>query len=141
MDTSILHSRGFCSSSLLSLTMSRFHVNRVRTTVWKWLCRCPDAIGPVGDVSSDEEFFTPPTSPVPCADDQDGGVISATSNMTPPGNAQGCLSPAQRRRLQRKHAEVVRQLTTPSPLVTPRPNEPLKAYQRPVMVYRPNWAA
>lgn len=121
--------------------MPRFHMNRVRAAVWRWLRRCPDAIGPIGDVSDDEEFFTPPTSPLPAANDQEGGIISASAIMLrEAGDAKHVLSPAQTRRLVRKHAEVVRQLTTPPPVVTPSPQAPLKAYQRPIMVYMPRWA-
>jgi hypothetical protein len=130
---------GFCSSYFLFLTMPRFDVNRVRAAVWKWLCRCPDAIGPLGDISSDDEFFTPPTSPVPTNINHDEGCNSATTIIAP-GDAQRLLSPAQSQRLRRRHAEIVRQLTTPPPVVAPRPQSPLKAYQRPTMVYRPNWA-
>ena len=135
-----IQSPGFCSSYLLSLTMQRFDVKRVRAAVWKWLCRCPDAIGPFGDMSSDDEFFTPPTSPLPCAEDVDAARFSASSTLTPSGDAHRLLSPAQTRRLQRRHAAVVSQLTTPPPVVAPRPQPPLKAYQRPIMVYRPSWA-
>ena len=122
------------------LTMQRFDVKRVRAAIWKWLCRCPDAIGPFGDMSSDDEFFTPPTSPLPCAEDVDAARFSASSTLTPSGDAHRLLSPAQTRRLQRRHAAVVSQLTTPPPVVAPRPQPPLKAYQRPIMVYRPSWA-
>ena len=128
------HSAAFCSCCHPPLTMPPFDVKRVRSAVWKWLCRCPDVIGPTGDVSGEEEFFTPPTSPVL------GGNFVEPSIIAPAGDAQRLLSPAQTRRLRRRHAEVVRQLTTPPPAVTPRPHSPLKAYQRPVMVYRPNWA-
>lgn len=120
--------------------MPRYDVNRVRVAVWKWLRRCPEAIGPTGDSSGEEEFFTPPTSPLPCAEDEDAGTISASSNVVVAGDAGGLLSPAQARRLRRRHAEVVRQLTAPCPIVTPREYAPLKAYQRPIMVYRPSWA-
>ena len=127
---------------LLSLTMSRGQVDRVRAAVWKWLCRCPDAIGPVGDTSSDEEFFTPPTSPLLDSVDQHAGISARAASciIAPCGDAQRVLSPAQTRRLQRRHVGVVRQLTTPPPVVQPRPNSPLKAYQRPLTVYRPSWA-
>jgi hypothetical protein len=147
---SAIYPHRFCSSSLLSLTMARFEVKRVRAAVWKWLCRCPDAIGPVGDTSSDDEFFTPPTSPVPTDEQRYEGSNSehgernersiSASSIIAAGDAQRLLSPAQTRRLRRRHAEVVRQLTTPPPLVAPRPQSPLKAYQRPTMVYRPRWA-
>ena len=116
--------------------MAPFDVKRVRVAVWRWLCRCPDAIGPLGDSSGDEKFFTPPTTPLPCA--EVGGMSSAPSTTAPLVDAQLLLSPAQARRLRRRHVEVVRQLTTPPPVVTPRPHSPLKAYQRPVMVYKPN---
>lgn len=132
-----MFSTDFCGCCLPSFTMAPFHMNRVRLAVWKWLCRCPDAIGPLGDSSGDEQFFTPPTSPLPYA--EVGGTISNPSTIAPPGDAQGILSPAQARRLRRRHVEVVRQLTTPPAVVRPRPHSPLKAYQRPVMVYRPNW--
>ena len=132
----------FSSCCLLSLAMPRFHMNRVRVAVWKWLCRCPDAIGPVGDISDDEVFFTPPTCLSPCTQDGGAGIIAASSESvtTLAGDAPRLLSPAQTRRLQRRHAEVVRQLTAPPPVVSPRPHSPLKAFQRPVMVYRPAWA-
>jgi hypothetical protein len=121
--------------------MSRFHVNRVSAAVWKWLCRCPDVIGPLGDISSDEEFFTPPTSPLQCATEHHVGVSASPSALiAPAADTPRLLSPAQTRRLQRRHVQVVRQLTTPPPVVKPRPPSPLKAYQRPVMVYRPSWA-
>ena len=122
--------------------MPRFDVNRVRAAVWKWLTRCPDAIGPVGEVSDDEVFFTPPTSPTPCTQG-DGEAITTASTSTVTclaRDTQRLLSPAQTSRLRRRHAEVVRQLTTPDAVVSPRPHEPLKAFQRPVMVYRPTWA-
>ena len=134
-----IYPHGFCSSCLLPLTMPRFEVKRVRAAVWKWLCRCPEAIGPVGDISGDDEFFTPPTSPVPTDGQHDEGSNYASSIIAP-GDAQRLLSPAQTRRLRRRHAEVVRQLTTPPPVVAPRPQSPLKAFQRPIMVYRPSWA-
>ena len=50
--------------------MPPFHVARVSAAVWKWLCRCPDVIGPVHDTSSDEEFYTPPTTPLRLADEE-----------------------------------------------------------------------
>jgi hypothetical protein len=118
--------------------MGRVDVERVRVAVWKWLCRCPEAIGPVGAISDDDEFFTPPTSPLPSAAVHDGAHISPSS-VVASGVAQPCLSPAQTHRLRRQHAEVVRQLTTPPPIVAPRPQSPLKAFQRPTMVYRPSW--
>lgn len=132
----------FSSNCLLSLTMPRFDVIRVRAAVWKWLCRCPEAVGPVGDTSDDDVFFTPPTSPSPRTQDQHAAITSASpaSITTPPADAQRLLSPAQQRRLRRRHEEVVRQLTAAPPVVTPRPHSPLKAFQRPVMVYRPSWA-
>ena len=122
--------------------MARFDVIRVCTAVWKWLSRCPDAIGPVEDSSIDNEFFTPPTTPVRYAEEQhvltDAGGPSAV--VSPPGHIPRLLSPAQTARLRRRHAEVVRQLTSPPPLVAPPPSEPLKAYQKPIKVYRPSWA-
>ena len=84
----------FFSSCLFSLNMPRFHVNRVQAIVWKWLCRCPDVIGPIGDVSGDDEFVTPPTSLAPSAEDEDKGVISSSSIMVTAGDAQQLLSPA-----------------------------------------------
>ena len=108
--------------------MLRFDVNRVRATVWKWLCRCPDAIGPVGDIFGDDEFFTPPTSPMPTAGEHDVRSNCASSIIAP-GDAQRLLSPAETRRLRQRHAEVVRQLTTPPPVFAPRLQSPLKAYQ------------
>lgn len=124
-------------------SMARFDVARVGASVWKWLCRCPDVIGPVQDSSSDNEFFTPPTSPVRYAEEhrldtspQTDSAWSSTACATPK-----LLSPAQTARLRRRHAEVVRQLTAPPPIVTDAPPQvPLKAYQRPIKVYKPSWA-
>ena len=130
----------FGSSYLLWFTMPRYDVNRVRSAVWRWLRRCPEVIGPIGDNSGDEEFFTPPTSPLPTAEDEDAGTISGETNLVVAGDAQGLLLPAQTRRLRRRHVEVVRQLTAPCPIVPPRPHPPLKAYQLPIRVYRPSWA-
>ena len=122
--------------------MARFDVVRVSTAVWKWLSRCHDAIGPAEDSSSDNDFFTAPSTPVRCAEDQRVANIpgSPSAIISPASYVQRLLSPAQTTRLRRQHAEVVRQLTTPSPVVTPPPPAPLKAYQRPLKVYRPSWA-
>lgn len=51
----------FC---LLTLSMAPLHPRRVSIAMWKWLCRCPDAIGPFHDSSSDENFFTTTMTPV-----------------------------------------------------------------------------
>jgi hypothetical protein len=121
--------------SLSSLTMPPFHVARISSAVWRWLRRCPDVIGPVNDTSSDEEFFTPPTSPLRHAEEP--SVVPVF--MSQPLREQA-LSPAQSARLRRRHVEVVRQLTTPTPVVAPSPPGPLKPYQIPIKVYRPSWA-
>ena len=114
-------------------------VRRVSAAVWKWFCRCPETIGPVYNSGSDEEFFTPPTTPsqLHCESVIPG---SPTTLVTPTHGLPKLLSPSQTRRLRRRHAEVVRQLTASPPVVTPSPHGPLKAYQRPVKVYRPSWA-
>lgn len=136
-----------CSTSLHHLLsvlgMARFDILRVRATVWKWLCRCPDAIRPEEYTSSKNEFFTPPSSPVQCVQEQHVGDTpdSVSAVISPASDVPRLLSPAQTARLRRRHAEVVRQLTTPPPVVTPPPPAPLKAYQRPIKVYRPNWAS
>jgi hypothetical protein len=100
-----IHSPVLLACCLLSLTMPRFHVNRIRAAVWKWLCKCPDVIGLVGDISSDEEFFTPPTNPLPGTGDQDvgGNLCIPSCIIAPAGDAQWLLSPAQTRRLRRRH--------------------------------------
>jgi hypothetical protein len=121
--------------SLIPFTMPPFHVAHISTAVWKWLRRCPDVIGPVQDTSSDEEFYTPPTSPLRPAQEN----ANETVFMPQPLREQ-TLSPAQSARLRRRHAEAVRQLTTPTPKVAPPPQGPLLPYQRPIKVYRPSWA-
>jgi hypothetical protein len=128
--------------AFLPLLMASTHVKRVSTAVWRWFCRCPEIIGPVYDTSSEEEFFTPPTSPPASSVHHSADVTrgSPTTLSSPKHGAQRLLSPSQARRLRRRHGEVVRQLTTPPPIVAPTPQGPLKAYQRPVMVYRPSWA-
>ena len=135
---STFRSSSLPSPSLLSLspfTMPPFHVARISTAVWKWLRRCPDVIGPVEDTSSDEEFYTPPTSPLRPAGEQ-----SVQTVFMPQPRSEQALSPAQTARLRRRHAEAVRQLTTPTPNVAPSPQGPLLPYQRPIKVYRPSWA-
>ena len=131
-----------CPDTPFFLSMARFDVTRISASVWKWLCRCPDAFGPLEDSSSDDEFFTPPTTPV-CYGDQQRVPTSPQSPSALTSTAHAVprlLSPAQSARLQRRHAEAVRQLTTPPPIVMPPPPSPLKAYQRPIKVYRPSWA-
>ena len=118
------------------LSMAPFDVTRVSAAVWRWFCRCPEIIGPVYDTSSDEEFFTPPTSPQPCSIE----IRGPASTVSPTHGSLNLLSPSQTHRLRRRHAEAVRQLTSPPPVVTPVPHGPLKAYQRPIKVYRPSWA-
>jgi hypothetical protein len=122
--------------------MARFDVARVGASVWKWLCRCPDAIGPVEDSSSEDEFFTPPTTPGRFTDEQrvDNSKRPESALTSTAGAVPKLLSPAQTSRLRRRHAEVVRQLVTPSPIVPTPPQGPLKPYQRPIKVYRPVWA-
>ena len=41
-------------------TRMPLHIARVSAAIWKWFYRCPDVIGPVHDISSDEDFYTPP---------------------------------------------------------------------------------
>ena len=89
-------------------------------------------------MSSDEEFYTPPTSPLRHAEDLSLAEVPGCS--TPKLLVHGALSPAQGARLRRRHAQAVQQLTTPPPPVTPSPHGPLLAYQRPIKVYRPSWA-
>ena len=119
--------------------MASIRLRQVSAAVWKWFCRCPDTIGPISDSSSDEEFFTPPTTPSQqqCVSSIEG---RPTALVSPTHGFPNMLSPSQTRRLRRRHAEAVRQLTTPPPVVTPSPHGPLKAYQRPIKVYRPSWA-
>lgn len=133
---------GRVSCAYVSLSMASFHVTRVSAAVWKWFCRCPEIIAPVYDTSSDEEFFTPPTSPLPCSQHERVAVTtgSPTAYICPTHGVQNLLSPSQALRLRQRHAEAVRQLTSPPPVVKPAPQAPLKAYQRPVKVYRPSWA-
>lgn len=128
-------------SAFLPLVMASSHVTRVSSAVWKWFCRCPDVIGPVHETSSDEEFFTPPTSPPPSSEvpTTHGTMVSTTTLCSPAQGVQRLLSPVHTERLRRRHAEAVRHLTTPPPVVAPTPHGPLKAYQRPVKVYRPSW--
>lgn len=128
----------FASNYFIPYTMAPLHVARIRDAVWKWFCRCPDVIGPVHDMSSDDEFYTPPTTPSRLADDQSAAEVPTSS--TPKLIVHGALSPAQGARLRRRHAQAVQQLTTPPPAVTPSPHGPLLAYQRPIKVYRPSWA-
>ena len=122
--------------------MVTLHVRRVSAAVWKWFCRCPEAIGPGYETSSDEEFFTPPTTPPRVSQQQcvAAEARSPTTEAFPTHGVPKLLSPTQTGRLRRRHAEVVRQLTTPPLVVAPSPHGPLKAYQRPVKVYRPSWA-
>jgi hypothetical protein len=128
--------------SCFTLPMAPLHVARISAAIWKWFCRCPDAIGPEHDISSDEEFYTPPTSPPRVADDHPTANVpaSAADSMLQKLHVPSPLSPAQSARLRRRHAQAVRQLITPPPAVTPTPHGPLLAYQRPVKVYRPSWA-
>ena len=109
---------------LFSLSMAPLHVTWVSAAVWKWFCRCSNAIGPVYETSSDEEFFTPPTTPLPCDKEQRVAVISGspTALISPTHTVQRLLSPSQMVQLRRRHAEAVRQLTTPPPVVTPSPH-------------------
>ena len=44
--------------------MASLHIACVSAAAWKWFCRCPDAIGPIYDISNDEESYTPPTTPL-----------------------------------------------------------------------------
>ena len=131
----------FSSLSCFTLPMAPLHIARISAAVWRWFCRCPDAIGPVHDMSSDEEFYTPPTTPLRLAEEPPTASVpaSTTDFMSHKLQVHG-LSPAQSARLRRRHAEAVRQLTTPPPPVAPSPHGPLLAYQRPVKVYRPSWA-
>ena len=125
-----------------TLPMEPLHVARISATIWKWFCRCPDGIGPEHDISSDEEFYTPPTTLSRVADEQPTTNFPASTadSMFQKLQLPGPLSPAQRSRLRRRHAQAVRQLITPPPAVTPAPHGPQLAYQRPVKVYRPSWA-
>jgi hypothetical protein len=126
-----------------SLGMAPVDVLRVSAAVWKWLCRCPDAVGAVEDSSSDNEFFTPPTTPERCFEDQleSNNPHSPSALVSIGQKVPRLLSPAQTARLRRRHTEVVWQLTTPPPVVRPPPsNAPLKAYQIPIKVFRPSWA-
>lgn len=136
----LLSSIGGFRGAFLSLSMASLHMTRVSAAVWRWFSRCPDVIGPVYDTSSDEEFFTPPTSPPP---PEACGPVTTKSPalcITQIHGGGNLLSPSQSARLRRRHAEAVRHLTAPPPVVTPVPHGPLKAYQRPVKVYRPSWA-
>ena len=77
----------------------------------------------------------PPTSPL--RDTEERAVVPV---FMPQPLREQTLSPAQSARLRRRHAEAVRQLTTPTPVVAPSPQGPLKPYQIPIKVYRPSWA-
>jgi hypothetical protein len=103
--------------------MALVDVKRVRAAVWRWLCKCPEAIGPLEDSSSDNDFFTPPTTPLHDAEEPRVATIPQRPStlISPPSGAERLLSPAQTARLRRRHAEVVRQLTTPPPVVEPPP--------------------
>lgn len=129
-------SRRFCA--FRPLVMASTHVTRVSTVVWRWFCRCPEVIGHVHETSNDEEFFTPPTSPPPSSEIH-GTTGSVTTFGSPTHGVQRLLLPAQTERLRRRHARAVRQLTSPPPVVAPTPHGPIKAYQRPLKVYRPSW--
>ena len=132
--------RGVLHTWIFFAAMPSLHVTRVSAAVWKWFCRCPETIGPLHDTSSDEEFFTPPTSPPPASQQQCVAVTVASATTSSTHGVPKMLSPSQTVRLRRRHAEAVRQLTTPAPVVPPSPHGPLKAYQRPLRVYRPSWA-
>ena len=76
--------------------MAPLRVARISAAVWKWFCRCPDAIGPEHDISSDEEFYTPPTSPLRVADEQPTPSVPASTadSMFRKLQVPGPLSPA-----------------------------------------------
>lgn len=75
---------GILPSTSFSLTMAYFHIVRVSAAVWKRFCRCLDAIGPIHDMSSDEEFYTPPTTPLHGAEEQPMATISASASILMP---------------------------------------------------------
>ena len=54
---------------LFPFNMACFDVVRVNATVWKWLCRFPDAIGPDEDSLSDNDFFMALSTHVRCVED------------------------------------------------------------------------
>ena len=76
--------------------MACFDVVRVSATIWKWLCTCPDAIGHDEDSSSNDDFFTPPSTLVRCAEDQHVANIpeSPLVVISPTSDVQRLLSPA-----------------------------------------------
>lgn len=96
----------FC---LFSLSMALLHMTQVSEAIWKWFCRCPDAIGHVYESSSNEKFFAPPTTPLCCSEEQHVAVImgSPTTLISPTEGVQRLLSPSQMARLRRRHVEVV----------------------------------
>jgi hypothetical protein len=124
--------------------MAPIHVARISASVWKWFCRCPDTIGPVHDISSDDEFHTLPTSPsrLGDAEEQAPRHVPSSSAVSMPHRlvVEAPLSPAQSARLRRRHAQAVLQLTTPPPVVAPKPQGKLLRYQIPIKVFRPSWA-
>lgn len=69
---------------LLSYTMAPLNVACVSAAVWKWFCGFFYAIGPVHDISSDEEFYTPPTTPLRVAKEQlSANVLASSTTLTP----------------------------------------------------------
>jgi hypothetical protein len=82
---------------LISLTMTPFHIIPVSAVVWKWFCRCPYAIGPVHDISSDEDFYTPPTTPLHDVEEHHGANMYAYTStfICQSLSVHGSLSPAQ----------------------------------------------
>ena len=122
---------GILPTTSFSLTMVFFHVAHVSAPICKWICKCPDAIGPIHDMPSDEEFYTPPPTPLCVVKKQHVATIFAFAPILMPKTlaVHRPLSPAQSARLMRRHAHAVQQLTTPPPIVMPPPPGPLKAYQ------------
>lgn len=83
-----------------------------------------------------KEFYTSPKTQVCCVEDQPLNIIlESPSTLIPLAiGMQRMLLLTTAARLGRRHAKIIRQLTTPPPVVTSPPHSPLKAYQRLIKV-------
>lgn len=121
--------------------MSPLNVQRISKAVWRWFCRCPEMIGPGEEDPSDDEFYTPPTSPPNASADISNNANTSNTDVVFSTTHLPCLlTPTQMHRLRCKHANAVHGLITSPPIVESPPPQRLKPYQRPIKVFRPSWA-